>query len=367
MTEQELKEAVREIYPYDSHFSEERKEFIIRFPDVLVTNTKEHKHAIKNLFVKFNYTILNPKSDVVEVQHIQGPYGTRSTLTEKEYRAFYSHSHLSSGTTPGSWSGFCLGNGNMAHIMHNIANATRVSPEQVFGLLLALPSYVSWESLEGGPYIKIEDIASRQGRSSQQDFRLEYGPYFEGAPSVFPNGVDYFISDIIKTASEYLKLKPSSAALLLRYDHVAPYNRHAMGHIVQQVLMRLNNSKVLSHPDVPSIHLQVQNKKENVKEEDDSPVQILKPNVFDHLLSFVDPVTGEEKAQAIPLERIKDSKKRATKEKPVLEPIAIKNRVNYYHFANLFFSTNEFIQKMAPVVEELTTLQMQRIISQLMS
>jgi hypothetical protein len=359
MTEQELKDAVREIYPYDSHCR--NGEIIIRFPEITITNSRDRKHVIRNLFVKYTYD--KGSNNVVNVR---GPWGTRSTLTEREYRAGYSHSHLSGSTLPGNWSGFCLGSGNMASIMSHISSITAPTPELIFGMLLALPSYVAWESLEGGPYLKFEDIDQRGSRRGTDDNSVIYGPYLN--QDSFPQSIDLFISDLVKTCNAFIKLKPSSFNLLLSLNSIQCFNTHALGAIINNGLMKINDSKILFDPQVATYHCQIQpESKEETKEE--VAVKVIKTNVFDHTLFFVNPATGEEEEVAIPLERIKDSKTKASKQShPKLEPIPIsKTGERATSFSNLFIHNSTFTSKMERIVEELTTIQAQELISQIMS
>lgn len=82
----------------------------------------------------------------------------------------YMHSHLNidRGT---SWCPFCMGNTSFRQIINNI----RLNPsEENWELFFrSLPNYLSWESLEGGPYIRISNIVYPNRSVSTSELETE--------------------------------------------------------------------------------------------------------------------------------------------------------------------------------------------------
>lgn len=115
----------------------------IHFPIINISNSLEQRHTIKDMYVK------------IEINRVY-IYGWRKTLSYKEYKSSYSHSH-----TPfniGSFSKFCLGSSVFnSLVMDVMVCKSRANWEM---LLLSIENYLSWESLEGGPYRKIADIGN---------------------------------------------------------------------------------------------------------------------------------------------------------------------------------------------------------------
>lgn len=145
----------------------------IHFPEVELTNSKRHKRTLKDLFVRFSAKIHFRSSGYkVEVT----PTGTRTTYELKEAQSNFTHSHLHVSYAMRGFTQFCLGASNFQMIVENLKlNGTEEDWEL---MLLSLANYVSWESLEGGPYtymseVKYTDIRARVQRVSPQELEQE--------------------------------------------------------------------------------------------------------------------------------------------------------------------------------------------------
>lgn len=128
---------------------------IIHFPDFIINNANRNTHRIRDLFVVFGVA-QNTSSWSISVS------GFRSTMTVSEQKSGYSHSHLPTGGS-GQIQNFCQG----TSAFKTITTALTIKPTegQWEMVLLSLTNYVMWESLEGGPHIKITSITS--GESSR--------------------------------------------------------------------------------------------------------------------------------------------------------------------------------------------------------
>ena len=140
-------------------------QILIYFPEFTIKNSSGDTHKILDLYV-----VLKP------VLCSNGPnfgnsiYGFRTTLTDKEYSSGYIHSHISSidvyfehfSLNNYVYKSFCLGSSEVIDIMQILNNSSSFDKNMFELLLLTLDTYVKWESLEGGPYIKMSSISNTQ-------------------------------------------------------------------------------------------------------------------------------------------------------------------------------------------------------------
>ncbi|MEI6186921.1 MAG: hypothetical protein WCP46_00265 [Alphaproteobacteria bacterium] len=137
-------------------------DIIIHFPEFTITNSREDSHVIKDLYVKF---CIHPRT-VEDVHKVSiNFYGTRTTLHLKEYASNYGHSHLPSGCLC-EYRGFCLGSSEFGLIINSLL--IEPTPEGWYLLFFSLENYLIWESLEGGPYIKMAGIGYGLSSDSAQ-------------------------------------------------------------------------------------------------------------------------------------------------------------------------------------------------------
>jgi hypothetical protein len=128
---------------------------IIHFPKVTLTNRDNKYHTIKDLFVKFSVNIYH-KIDMLE--------GTRTTFHPIEYQKRYRHSHLNASSDI-SFSYFCLGSDAPISFTKILLEEELTKPntswtDTFLFFLNQIKAYLVYESLEGGPYIKISSLTS---------------------------------------------------------------------------------------------------------------------------------------------------------------------------------------------------------------
>jgi len=127
----------------------------IYFPEILIKNSKGTEHLIKDFYISLffdnNFRIF------------YNIYGRRATYTLEEYEVSYGHSHLSRDNH--NWTKMCLGDDTpISNLMCTLASTSNsFSEASLMKLLLLIQGYIGWESLEGGPYVKMQDITSRKG------------------------------------------------------------------------------------------------------------------------------------------------------------------------------------------------------------
>lgn len=149
-----VEKALDLVYPGDwSPMGGRPSSYIIRFPEIVITNSNKKKHTIRDLFVRldFNSTFTN----------ILGlPSAMRMTLDHNELYSGYRHSHIH--VNVNNWSIFCVGDTNITQLIQTFMSSSIV-PDKFIGFLYQLNEYVRWESLEGGPYIRIDTIRQQAG------------------------------------------------------------------------------------------------------------------------------------------------------------------------------------------------------------
>lgn len=199
MTSEERKlvweRCVQAVFP-DMWEWQEGHNLVIHFPKLTISNELELTHEINNLFIKFPlYNDFNTGGEL---------YGLRFTFTIKEFLSSYTHSHLEPGFR---WRNFCLGSSefgrDLTHIYElafdneseNRANC-EINEEFLLGMFLNLDAYIKWESLEGGPYKKIEELN-------------DWGMIFKRNNSLFCSNYSYTPKDIRYYYNKLINILPS--------------------------------------------------------------------------------------------------------------------------------------------------------------
>lgn len=146
---------------------------IIKFPEIIIKNSRDQKHIIKDLYVRIKFheprliERVNEQANNESGYHIEFSnlicstylYGLRGTLSSQEYRHGYLHSHLYSRHNYNlEWGKFCLGSGEINQTLLLLSHIDSYTTELFTLLLLQLEAYVVWESLSGVPYIFMSSI-----------------------------------------------------------------------------------------------------------------------------------------------------------------------------------------------------------------
>ena len=156
---EEINPILEAVYPgqYDIQYNSENKKLnvLIKFDHIKITNSRDESRDIENL-----YTVLEFKINQNNRPVVSSFQGFRSTLSIKDYKNGYAHSHLNrrNRATLFSTGPFCTGSTPFSVI---IADLSQNFDSEKFELFLYdLDNYVRWESLEGTPYIRLADDAS---------------------------------------------------------------------------------------------------------------------------------------------------------------------------------------------------------------
>lgn len=155
---------------------------IIHFPEIVISNSRRLKHTIRDLYIIINMG--------ANLQFCSRFNGFRAKKSYAEYLTGYGHSHMNSGGAPAGAQQFCLGETEFARLVDGFRNAKwdRVRFEM---FAIQLQDYLSWESLEGGPYCRIENIRldpdssrNRFQPPNNNHLRMYYNEFLKKYPDV---------------------------------------------------------------------------------------------------------------------------------------------------------------------------------------
>ena len=127
------------------------KDVYVYFPEVTISNSVEQSHVMRDIYLHFNV-----RNTYVYLNAIK-----RTTYTEKEIRNNYLFSHCSSSYNPIDCTidRFCFGSTDVADLKDSVRYGGRKAVfKDLYFFLEAIKEYLSWESLEGVPYRKIENV-----------------------------------------------------------------------------------------------------------------------------------------------------------------------------------------------------------------
>jgi hypothetical protein len=178
--------------------------FIVYFPIKHVQNSSGRQHTIYDVYLKVIVTetnTFNKKYSPYFYQYFEEflkkdsfdscftlTSGTRTRVSDEEYSSLYNFSHFQRGF--GEWRNTCLGEG----LLSAYKTIPICNEEHVISYCVALENYLSWESLEGGPYIKISDIKSNIEKET-----LSYSAFYK---TMIPSLISNMFKDLILDINE---------------------------------------------------------------------------------------------------------------------------------------------------------------------
>lgn len=130
---------------------------ILHYPKVEITNSANEHYTAYDFFIKILFGTDSTNTYVI----YKNMSFTRTTVTEKEYEGNWLHPHIK-GTIGAFSSNFCLGTGPLRTLLHILSDGGtfHLTNTAVFALLTNLDTYLKWESIEGGPYVRIPTLLS---------------------------------------------------------------------------------------------------------------------------------------------------------------------------------------------------------------
>lgn len=143
----------------------------IKFPEITVTNG-HIKRTIKDLWVRLNFVTVRSGKQLR--LRFAGMSGTRSAMSVNEFQSSYMFSHLRTSNNMISWHGFCLGHTDFAMNVAQLQDTFDIDKFELF--LHQLNSYLQWESLDGGPYVRLDSIQQRNApaQATTEDINKAY-------------------------------------------------------------------------------------------------------------------------------------------------------------------------------------------------
>lgn len=170
----------------------ERAYLDIRFPEIEMSNKTMNKHTIYDLIVRqvisFRSTLNTFRFDqrLNTYTLFEQLEGLRMTCTLYEMKVNYAHSHLPTGTTSYflnncnknnqdtgyMFQQFCTGEGDINITKANLC--AEFNEENMELHLYQILSYISWESIDGGPFIEYRNVEARNTSIPGQFYTLYY-------------------------------------------------------------------------------------------------------------------------------------------------------------------------------------------------
>jgi hypothetical protein len=145
----------------------------VRFPDVTITNSIEMERFLGDMYIRLRGTY-----DSEGKYRIKSKIdGMRGTFTPLDRVVNFSHSHISKNDSEKGFCSFCIGGENHMFVGNSTGNYDKLTTDlELESILLSTQDFISWESLEGGPYNKMEDIKIH-GEELPQRLLLDHNGY----------------------------------------------------------------------------------------------------------------------------------------------------------------------------------------------
>lgn len=224
----------------------------ILYPEVTIRNRNGNTHLIRDLVVDVPFSS--------SYNFINDIRGARLTFTDVEYVHKYCHSHLSGGDRYGSFTNFCLGSSPLNYQLNDI-RASKLTEDNFEMMLTILDRYVTYESLEGGPYRYFKDLSATPSTSSVPSvdnrewlnainfLNMSMGGSFEFPGSVFMSSRYTQLSVSDSDITQYVKNLCSNTHFV-RYMHklgtpiATVYYRPQMAIVNDSLIQSISNTTI---------------------------------------------------------------------------------------------------------------------------
>lgn len=159
---------------------------LILYPELTITSSSGGQHFCKDFIVEFTLLYNELAGEV----SFSPPRGTKAKYSQEEALVSYTHSHISPHVLGleniFKTQSFCLGNGtDIANMIIDFAEPEYTFEQEIFEMYLTLiDALVAWESIDGGPYIRMSSISTRTNvnRTLDPDNQIRFSIY---TPQVF--------------------------------------------------------------------------------------------------------------------------------------------------------------------------------------
>jgi hypothetical protein len=167
--------------------------FKVLYPKFTITNSRGRSHEIRDLFVYHSFQFSNGSVHPYELE------GGRFSKTDLEILSSYQQSHLGSHASwadnPFYCSRFCVGGDtDVSRMLAEFEMEMDIDRYELF--LFCVDSMITWESLEGVPYIKMESIENANSKMvTLSDPGCEMTIVNKIMDDKIPLDVDFYVSD----------------------------------------------------------------------------------------------------------------------------------------------------------------------------
>lgn len=141
-------------------------DIIVYFPEVEISNERDEHHTIRELYVRTQIRSDGRAAGIFSM--------LRTRYTSQELSAGYKHSHtlrILSGDNL-DFTGCCLGNSPIRSTLTELSRECDLDRWNVY--CLQLDQYVGIESINGGPYIRMNSIITTLDKSSYTIYSWDY-------------------------------------------------------------------------------------------------------------------------------------------------------------------------------------------------
>ena len=137
-------------------------QIVVHFPEVTITNENNKSIVIQDLYAK---VCINGLGNLCS-----GPLFNRATYPYVQLVRGYMHSHINGIVTDDHFTSSCLGSGPI----NRTINSLRLECEEGLWKLycIELEKYVHVESLQGGPYHRLENVTGRNTTKVSSEIRM---------------------------------------------------------------------------------------------------------------------------------------------------------------------------------------------------
>lgn len=285
-----LKDVVSSIYPeedYDiytcyifNNNSEAKTTFISTIHvierDITITNSIEQEHFIGDMLVSLGVKI---NQNLIHV--IQKLEGMRLTHSVIDLSLGYQHSHLprmSINNTPYRGTeiaitshSFCLGSENhMFRFMEKNSRAS-ITELDLEGILFSIHDYVRWESLEGGPHIRMESLSAKGSLIPVDRKMIDPTGYASHKLEIMLN-VFRKHSDLVKTCFKLINRNGSLEFILNEKKLNSLFMSDELREDVNAIIAIYPEAAVLYDPERETFHKQSNKTWDQIQKESETSV-----------------------------------------------------------------------------------------------
>lgn len=191
-------------------------DIIVHFPKVTVTNEFDKSINIQDLYAKISITSSAKLERTFRL--------ARTTIPYEQFRVGYAHSHVGviDSTNAGKWQTPCVGSGPINNTMNSLKVRFNA---QLWGLFTyELAKYVTIESVDGRPYIRLESVGQ--------------GDLDEGMNSVNTNNIINLSTTVQYILKKFIKYHADKGGWKLKYVN----GQYSLGENAVTAIVNISNS-----------------------------------------------------------------------------------------------------------------------------